>query len=110
MNRPRTRLPTLYRFVPGGGGRPEEMFDAYTQYVGGRSLDERHADIEFIEVAGVPAVWIGIQEEAKKAEWVDEFATTTRLDLAYTEHRCGGVLLLGIDGTAYALSYGNGFR
>jgi uncharacterized protein (TIGR04141 family) len=86
------------------------MFDAYMQYVSDQSLDEQHADTEFIEVAGVPAVWIGIQEPEKKAEWTEEFAITTGLDLVYSERRCGGVLLLGIDGTTYALSYGNGYR
>ena len=110
MNRPKTRLATLYRFVPGVRGSHEEMFDAYTQYVSEQSLDERHADTEFFEVAGVPAIWIGIQEDEKEAEWTEEFATTTGLDLAYSERRCGGALLLGIDGTAYALSYGNGYR
>lgn len=110
MNRPKTRLATLYRFVPGVRDSHEEMFDTYTQYVSEHSLDERHADTEFLEVAGVPAIWIGIQEEEKKAEWTEEFAITTGLDLAYGERRCGGVLLLGIDGIAYAISYGNGYR
>ena len=110
MNRPKTRHATLYRFVPGVGDSHEDMFDAYTQYVSERSLDERHADTEVLEVAGVPAIWIGIQEEERQAEWTEEFATTTGLDLAYSERRCGGALLLGIDGTAYALSYGNGYR
>ena len=110
MNRPKTRLATLYRFVPGVRGSHEEMFDAYTQYVSEQSLDERHADTEFFEVAGAPAIWIGIQEEEEEAEWTEEFATTTGLDLAYSERRCGGVLLLGIDSIAYALSYGNGYR
>jgi uncharacterized protein (TIGR04141 family) len=86
------------------------MFDAYTRYVSEQSLDERHADIEFFDVAGAPAVWIGIQEEEKEAEWTGEFTTTTGLDLAYSERRCGGVLLLGIDASASALSYGNGYR
>jgi uncharacterized protein (TIGR04141 family) len=86
------------------------MFDALTFYVSEQSLDKQHADTEFIEISGVPAVWIGIQEPEKKAEWAEEFATTTGLDLAYSERRCGGLLLLGIDGITYALSYGNGYR
>jgi uncharacterized protein (TIGR04141 family) len=110
MNRPKTRLATLYRFAPGVHGSHEEMFDSYTQYVSEQALDERHADTQFFEVVGVPAIWIGIQGEEKQAEWAEELAATTGLDLAYSERRCGGVLLLGIDGTAYALSYGNGCR
>src|SRR6266849_3562636 len=99
MKRPKTRLATLYRFVPGVGDSHEDMFDSFTFYVSEQSLDKLHADAEFIEVAEAPAVWIGIQEPEKKAEWAEEFATTTGLDLAYSERRCGGVLLLGIDGT-----------
>ncbi len=110
MNRPKTRLATLYRFVAGIGDSHEDMFYAFTFYVSEQSLDKQHADTEFIEVGGVSAVWIGIQEPEKKAEWTEEFATTTGLDLAYSERRCGGLLLLGIDGIAYALSYGNGYR
>ena len=109
MNRPKTRLATLYRLVPGVGDSHEEMFDAFSQYVGLRSLDERHADVEFIERAGVPAIWIGIQDEEKKAEWLRDAAVTTGLDLSYSERHAGGLLLLGIDGTAYALSFGNGY-
>jgi len=86
------------------------MFDAFACYVSEQSLDKVHADTEFIQIAGIPAVWIGIQEPEKKVEWTEEFATTTGLDLAYSERRCGGVLLLGVDGIAYALSYGNGYR
>jgi uncharacterized protein (TIGR04141 family) len=85
------------------------MFDAFSQYVSLRALDERHADVEFIERAGVPAIWIGIQDEEKKAEWLGDAAVTTGLDLSYSERRAGGLLLLGIDGTAYALSFGNGY-
>lgn len=33
----------------------------------------------------------------------------TGLDLSYRERRASGLLLLGIDGTAYALSFGNGY-
>ena len=33
---------------------------------------------------------------------------TTGLDLAYTDCRSAGVLLLGVDEAAYAMSYGNG--
>jgi uncharacterized protein (TIGR04141 family) len=110
MTRPKTRLATLYRLVPGVSDSHEDMFDAYMKYVSEQDLDEQHADTEFLEVSGVSAIWIGIQEPEKKAEWTEGFAITTGLDLAYSERRCGGVLLLGIDRTAYALSYGNGHR
>ncbi|MGH3262143.1 MAG: DUF6119 family protein, partial [Trebonia sp.] len=84
------------------------MFDAYTRYISERSLDARGAVVEPREIAGVPALWIGIQEDEKPTDWAADFAVTTGLDLTYTERHSGGVLLLGIDGDAYALSYGNG--
>ena len=65
MNRPRTRPATAYRLVPTVRGSHEDMFDAYTQYVDVRALDERRADVDFIEIAGVPAIWIGIQDDEK---------------------------------------------
>jgi hypothetical protein len=34
---------------------------------------------------------------------------TTGLELSYTDCRSGGVLLLGVDGVAYAMSYGSGY-
>lgn len=110
VNRPKTRLATLYRFVPEAGGSHESMFDTYTQYISVRTLDDRGATPEFIEVAGMPAIWIGIQDGAKPAEWATDFAVTTGLGLEYHEQHCGGVLLLGIDGDTYALGYGNGHR
>ena len=63
MNRPRTRLATLHRFVPEVHASREDMFDAYTAYIGARQLDEVGADIEFIDVAGSPAIWIGVQDD-----------------------------------------------
>jgi uncharacterized protein (TIGR04141 family) len=110
MNRPKTRLSTLYRLVPAVHGNHEDMFDAYTQYVSACELDERHADVDFIDVGEEPAIWIGIQEDEEPAEWLADAAVTTGLRLAqYTDRRSGGVLLLGIDGTTYAMSYGNGY-
>jgi uncharacterized protein (TIGR04141 family) len=84
------------------------MYDSYTHYVSEQSFDERGVNLEFIEVAGVPAIWIGLQEEVKTADWVADFAATTGLDLRYREQHCGGVLLLGVDGDTYALGYGRG--
>lgn len=60
-------------------------------------------------MAGAPAIWIGIQEDEKSTEWLGDASVTTGLELAYTERGSGGVLLLGIDTTAYATSYGSGY-
>jgi uncharacterized protein (TIGR04141 family) len=110
MKRPKTRLATLYRLVAAVDASREGMFDAYTQYVGARELDERHAEVEFFDVAGMPAIWIGVQEEDAVADWCADASVTTGLELSYTERGCGGVLLLGVDGVAYAMSYGGGYR
>lgn len=109
MERPRTRRTTLYRLLPTAGSSHEDMFDAFTQYVSARELDERRADVEFIDIAGAPAIWIGIQDDEKPTEWSRDASATTGLHLRYTERGSGGVLLLGIDGTAYAMSYGSGY-
>lgn len=108
MNRPRTRQATLYRLVPEVRGSHEEMFDAYDKYVSARKLDELGADIQFIEVGGTPAIWIGIQDANRTASWCADASMTTGLELAYTDCRSSGVLLLGVDGTAYVMSYGAG--
>ena len=61
VNRPRTRLATLHRLVPEVRPGHEDMFDAYTAYISARQLDEVGAQLEFIDVAGAPAIWIGVQ-------------------------------------------------
>jgi uncharacterized protein (TIGR04141 family) len=85
------------------------MFDAYTAYVSARRLDEMGAQLEFIDVDGGPAIWIGVQAANDMAGWCADASMTTGLDLTYTGCDSGGVLLLGVDETAYAMSYGNGY-
>jgi uncharacterized protein (TIGR04141 family) len=108
MNRPRTRQATLYRLVREVRGSHEDMFDAYDKYISARKLDEMGADVQFIDVGGAAAIWIGIQDANDMASWCGDASVTTGLELAYTDCRSSGVLLLGIDGTAYAMSYGTG--
>lgn len=108
MKRPRTRQATLHRLVPEVCGSHEEMFDAYDKYMSARQLDEMGADLRFIEVGGAPAIWIGIQDQNGEANWCADASVTTGLELSYTDCRSSGVLLLGVDGTAYAMSYGAG--
>jgi uncharacterized protein (TIGR04141 family) len=109
MKRPKTRQATLYRLVPDVRGSREEMFDAYDTYVSARKLDEMGADVQFIDVAGAPAIWIGIQDDTDVATWCADASVTTGLEMSYTDCRSGGVLLLGVDGVAYAMSYGSGY-
>lgn len=84
------------------------MFDAYDKYLCASKLDEMGADMRFIDVGGAPAIWIGIQDVNDTATWCADASVTTGLELAYTDCRSSGVLLLGVDGTAYAMSYGAG--
>jgi uncharacterized protein (TIGR04141 family) len=108
VNRPRTRLATLHRLVPEVRPTHEDMFDGYTAYISARHLDELGAQLEFIDVAGSPAIWIGVQANDDLAGWCADASMTTGLNLAYTDCRSAGVLLLGVDQAAYAMSYGNG--
>jgi uncharacterized protein (TIGR04141 family) len=98
----------LHRLVPEVRPGHEDMFDAYTAYISARRLDEIGAQLEFIDVAGAPAIWIGVQADNDLAGWCADASMTTGLDLAYTDCRSAGVLLLGVDQAAYAMSYGNG--
>ncbi len=82
------------------------MFDDFTDVT--EDLDARHAAVVPVEVADQPAVWIGVQDEASEADWCTDASRTTGLDLSYLQRRAGGVLLIAVDGIAYAVSYGCG--
>ena len=110
VNRPRTRLTTLHRLVPEVRPSHEDMFDAYTeQYTERPARRAWTPSVGSSTSAEAPAIWIGVQGVSDRAEWCADASVTTGLDVAYTDCRSGGVLLLGIDGTAYAMSYGNGY-
>jgi uncharacterized protein (TIGR04141 family) len=85
------------------------MFDALEKYISAGELAAMDAEVELLEIAGAPAVWIGVQEETNVANWCGDASATTGLDLSYTDRDSGGVLLVGVDGTAYAMSYGTGY-
>jgi uncharacterized protein (TIGR04141 family) len=109
MDTQRTREATLYRLAPRVGATHDSMFDAYNEYMPDEKLTELGADPEFIEVAGAPAIWIGLQGSTDPADWCADAAVTTGLPMPFTACRSGGVLLIGIDDTAYAMSYGSGY-
>ena len=60
-------------------------------------------------MAEAPAIWIGVQGISDRAEWCGDASVTTGLDVPFTDCRSGGVLLIGVDDTAYAMSYGAGY-
>jgi uncharacterized protein (TIGR04141 family) len=84
------------------------MFDAFTTYVGVQELDAVHATLTVIDVAGEPAILIGVQGEESACDWCPDAATTTGLDMPYTDSRAGAVLFLAVDGVVYAMTYGSG--
>ncbi len=108
MKHSKTRQATLYR-LPRVTPTPDGMFDAFTAYVGVQDLDAAHATLTVIDIAGEPAILIGVQGEESACDWCPDAATTTGLDMPYTDSRAGAVLLLAIDGVVYAMTYGNGY-
>jgi len=108
MNRDRTRLTTLHRLIPRVHASYDSMWNAYTEQVTEEQLTEMGAVVERIHVAEAPAIWIGIPGTSEPADWCKDASITTGLDVPFTVCRSSGVLLIGLDDTAYAMSYGAG--
>ena len=107
---PRTRLATLHRLTPRVRPDVASMWAEYTRYVTEDELTARGASWHMdLSVGGAPAIWIGLPGTADCAEWCSDAAITTGLDVAYEDSRSGGVLLVGVDDVAYAMSYGTGY-
>jgi uncharacterized protein (TIGR04141 family) len=85
------------------------MWNAYTEHVTEHELLEKGAVWERTHLAEAPAIWIGVQGVSDRADWCGDASITTGLDVPYIDCRSGGVLLLGVDETAYAMSYGAGY-
>lgn len=106
MKSPKTRSTTLYRLVPEIKGESHEtLFDSLSEHESFRQLT---IDPEFIEVDGCPAIFFGVQEPEEVASWCADARITTGLQMDYRSCRSGGLLILGVDGTAYAISYDRG--
>src|SRR5690348_11516437 len=101
METDRTRLTTLHRLLPRVRASHESMWDAYTAHITEDQLTEMDADVRRIHVAGAPAIWIGVPGSIDRAEWCGDASVTTGIDVPYTDRHPAGVLLLGIDDTAY---------
>jgi uncharacterized protein (TIGR04141 family) len=109
MNQNRTRLMTLHRLIPRVRANHDSMWNAYTEHVTEEQLAEMDAAVQRVRVAEAPAIWIGVQGISDRAEWCGDASVTTGLDMPFTDCRSGGVLLIGVDDTAYAMSYGTGY-
>jgi uncharacterized protein (TIGR04141 family) len=108
MARPSTRTQTLYR-LPTVVPTPEGMFDA----LGPSSVElltSIAADVQQIDIAGSPALWLSGQFEHAVASWCEHAATTTGLPVSYPSLQAAGLLLLAVDDVVYALGYGCGHR
>ena len=107
MDRLKTRLVTLNRLsdIPSSH---EGMWDALMAYVGPKRLDELRATVGPIDIDGQPALWIGFQGPVRECTWCADASATTGLRISYRDSHSGGVLLLGVDGVAYEVSYGSG--
>ncbi len=109
MNRDRTRLATLHRLIPRVRANHDSMWNAYTEHVTEEQLADMDADVRRVHVGEAPAIWIGVQGISDRPEWCGDASVTIGLDVPFTDCRSGGVLLIGIDDTAYAMSYGGGY-
>ena len=106
----KTRLATLHRLIPRVRPNVVSMWAAYTRYVSEDELAARGASWHLdLSVSGAPAIWIGLPGTVDRAEWCSDAAITLGLDVAYDDCRSGGVLMVGVDNTAYAMSYGTGY-
>src|SRR6266568_1588871 len=100
---------TLHRLIPRVRASYDGMWSAYTEHVREEQLAEVGAVVHRIHVAGAPAIWIGVPGVSDRAEWCKDASITTGLDVPFTDCRSSGVLLIGLDDTAYAMSYGAGY-
>jgi len=101
----RTSKRTLYR-LRGVSPTADAMFDALDT----DQLEKVHADFDFPENLGVPAVLVTGSFEQPVASWCDEIFRTTGIEVARPVNRSAGLLMLAIDGEVYAIGYDQGFR
>lgn len=96
---------TLYRLVPEINGQTHEtLFDSLTRHESIREL----APPEIVDIADSPGLFFGVQEPLRRSSWCEDAALTTGLPISYDTCSSGGLLILGVDGTAYAVSYDRG--
>lgn len=95
-----TRLVTLHRLPLVS---PETMINAIDVEL----ADELGSDLQFPAIAGMSAIWIdGCLSRDETAEWCQDASITTGLHIDYRDRRSGGLLVVAIDGTVYAIGYG----
>jgi uncharacterized protein (TIGR04141 family) len=106
--RRKTTERTLYRLL-GVQPTAQGLADAVSQHIGDRKLQELSATRVSTTIEGNPAIWIGLPGRDHVADWCPDASAITGLTLAYNERRAGGLLLIAVDGTMYAMTFGTGY-
>jgi uncharacterized protein (TIGR04141 family) len=101
----RTSKRTLYR-LRDVAPTTEAMFDALDS----NQLERVHADFDFPENLGVPALLVTGSFEHPVASWCDEVFLTTGVEVSRPVNRSAALLMLAVDGEVYAIGYDQGFR
>lgn len=99
---------TLYRLL-GVPATADGLSRAVSKHIGDRRLDELPAVRVPLTIEGNPAIWISVPGRDHVAEWCADASSITGLDLSYDERRAGGILLIAIDRTVYAMTFGAGY-
>ncbi|GAB3567784.1 TIGR04141 family sporadically distributed protein [Amycolatopsis endophytica] len=68
------------------------------------------ADVRDVRVDSVPAVLVSAAPDPDPVEWTAAIRSLTGVDLGYTSAAPSAALLLAVDGTHYALTFGQGWR
>jgi hypothetical protein len=95
MFRSPTRYQTLYR-LPGVSPTAEGMFDALTAR-SGELLTSMGADVQPIDIGGIPALWLSGQFEHAVASWCEDAGATTGLAVSHPSLQAAGLLMLAVD-------------
>ncbi|MFE1361471.1 TIGR04141 family sporadically distributed protein [Streptomyces harbinensis] len=102
---PNTVVRTVYQ-LPHVLPTPEAMLDAL-------DIDQLHrlgADLHLPETLGVPAVYVTCGMEQSEASWCETMARTTGISVRESVRRSAALLLVGVDGTVYAIGCDQGYR
>ncbi|MGP3949576.1 DUF6119 family protein [Streptomyces sp. 7N604] len=100
-----TATRTLYRLI-GVEPTMEAMFDS----IPAAKLDEIGAEFRPLNHLGVPAIALHGRFSKEEASWCADFSRLTGWPVRQPSLRSLGLVLFAVDGHAYALAYGDGFR
>jgi uncharacterized protein (TIGR04141 family) len=99
---PATRRQTLY-LLPDIEPTPDGLLSALDD----EGISDQGYQIDTPTILGVPAIF-AYGSAPSDADWCADAQVTTGLPISFTDQRSGGVLVLAVDGQAYAITYGAG--